>query len=291
MELSLEKPEDIVKLYDERSGFWKFVKVDKGPVRYAKIIQNTFQRLGLSKNEVKVYLYLAKTGEHKASEISEALSLHRTETYRILRDLEKKGLVLSVFEKPLRFIATPFEKALDVLIDTKRMKIDLLEKKKEGLVNLWLSLPHSNVGPQRKEVFQILEGQEQITSRAEKILEKVEKDVLIFISEDDMPNFYHSSVIDRLEESAKEGVRVQLLIKNSRKNCLFLEKMGLRKTEYFISEIDDELPTYLVVDDDELLLLIRKNNNDKTVAALYTNYLAFIQVLKALFAGLWRSES
>lgn len=74
-------------------------------------------------------MYLARTGEHKASEISEALSLHRTETYRILRDLEKKGLVSSVFEKPLKFIATPFEKALDVLIETKKMRINLLEKK------------------------------------------------------------------------------------------------------------------------------------------------------------------
>lgn len=72
------------------------------------------------KNEVKVYIYLARTGEHKASEISEALSLHRTETYRILQDLEKRGLVSSVFEKPLKFTAAPFEKALDILIETKK---------------------------------------------------------------------------------------------------------------------------------------------------------------------------
>ncbi|MGD8545564.1 MAG: helix-turn-helix domain-containing protein [Candidatus Bathyarchaeota archaeon] len=291
MELSLEKPENIVKLHDEKNGFWKFVKVDKDPVKYANAIQKTFRRLGLSKNEVKVYLYLARTGEHKASEISEALSLHRTETYRILRDLEKKGLVLSVFEKPLIFIATPFEKALDVLIDAKRMKIDLLEKKKEGLVDLWLSLPQPDVSPQRKEVFQILEGEEQITSKAEKILNEVEKEVLTFVSEDDTANFYHSGVLDKLEESAKKGVKVQLLTKNSRKNCLFLKKMGLKKTEYSISEIDDELPTYIVVDNNELLLLIRKKNSDSTVAALYTNYLAFIKVLKALFLELWDSES
>ncbi|RLI41978.1 hypothetical protein DRO59_05445 [Candidatus Bathyarchaeota archaeon] len=47
--------------------------------------------------------------------MSEVLSLHRTEIYRILRDLEKRGLFSSVFEKPLKFIATPFEKALDIL--------------------------------------------------------------------------------------------------------------------------------------------------------------------------------
>ncbi|MGQ9545297.1 MAG: TrmB family transcriptional regulator [Candidatus Bathycorpusculaceae bacterium] len=120
MELSVDKPQNIVKLYDENSGMWRFVKTDKGPPKSLEIIERALYRLGLSKNEIRVYIYLARTSEHKASEISEALSLHRTETYRILRDLEKKGLISSVFEKPLKFIATPFEKALDILIETKK---------------------------------------------------------------------------------------------------------------------------------------------------------------------------
>ncbi|MCK5593132.1 MarR family transcriptional regulator, partial [Candidatus Bathyarchaeota archaeon] len=177
MELSVEKPESIVKLYDENSGLWKFVRIDKGSNKSVEIIEKTFCRLGLSKNEVRVFMYLARTGEHKASEISEALSLHRTETYRILRDLEKKGLVSSVFEKPLKFIATPFEKAIDVLIEIRKMKINLLEKKKESLVNLWLSLPQVEIAHERKEVFQILEGAEQISLKADELLNNVEKEV------------------------------------------------------------------------------------------------------------------
>lgn len=291
MELSLEKPENILKLYDEKSGLWKFVKIDKGPAKYAKIIQKTFRRLGLSKNEVKVFIYLARTGEHKASEISEALSLHRTETYRILRDLEKKGLVLSVFEKPLKFIATPFEKALDVLINAKKMKINLLEKKKEGLVNLWLSLPQPETEPKRKELFQILEGEEQISLKAEKILNKAEKEILIFISEDDIANFYHSGVLDKLEKKSKKNVKVQLLTNYSPKNCFFIEKMKLEKAKYSLPEIDNELPTYILADEEKLLLLIRKNNKKRKVAALYTNYVAFIKALKALFLQLWSNNA
>lgn len=287
MELSLETPENIVKLYDENSGLWKFVKIDKGPAKYSRIIEKTFRRLGLSKNEVKVFIYLARTGEHKASEVSEALSLHRTETYRILRDLEKKGLVLSVFEKPLKFIAAPFEKALDVLIDAKKMRINLLEKKKEGLVNLWLSLPQPETEHKRKEVFQILEGEEQISLKAEEILNNVKKEVLIFVSEDDMANFYHSGVLDKLEEIAKKNVKVQLLTNYSPKTCFFIEKMKLEKAKYSLPEINDELPTYILMDNERLLLLIRKDSVKKKVAALYTNYIAFIKALKALFLELW----
>jgi len=290
MELSVEKPENIMKLYDENTGLWRFVKTDKGPSRSLETIEKTLYRLGLSKNEIKVYIYIARTGEHKASEISEALSLHRTETYRILRDLEKKGLISSVFEKPLKFIATPFEKALDILIETKKMKINLLEKRKESLVDLWLSLPKSETENERKEVFQILEGEEQISLKADEILNNAEKEVFVFTSEHDIPNFYHSGLLDNLEKISKENINVHLLTNYSPKSCFFIEKIKLKKAKYSLSNVED-LPTFMLTDDAQLLLLIRKDNGKKKVAALWTNYDAFVKALKTLFLELWENDA
>ncbi len=290
MELSVEKPENIIKLYDENTGLWKFVKTDKGPSKALETVEKTLHKLGLSKNEIKIYLHLAKTGEHKASEISEALSLHRTETYRILRDLEKKGLISSVFEKPLKFIATPFEKALDLLIEAKKMRISLLEKKKENLISLWLSLPKPETENERKEVFQVLEGEEQISLKASEIICNAEKQVSVFVSECDIANFYHSGLLDKLEELSKQGVDVKLLTGYSPKSCFFIEKMKLKKTKYSVSEVE-ELPTFLIMDSSQILLIIRKNNSKKKVAALWTNYDAFIKALKTLFTQLWESSA
>ena len=290
MELSVERPENIVKLYDENTGLWKFVKADSGTARSLELIERTLHRLGLSKNEIKVYLYIARTGEHKASEISEALSLHRTETYRILRDLEKKGLVSSVFEKPLKFIATSFERALDVLIETKKMKINLLEKRKKNVVDVWLSLPKQESENGRKEVFQILEGEEQINLKAEEILNNSNKEAFVFTSEHDIPNFYHSGLLDKLEKKSKENINVQLLTNYSPKSCFFIEKIKLKKAKYSLNNVEG-LPTFIIVDDAQLLLLIRKDNGKKRVAALWTNYDAFVKALKALFLELWNNNS
>jgi len=285
----VEKPEGITRLYDENTGLWRFVRVDKGPSKSLETVEKTLNRLGLSKNEVKVYLYLARTGEHKASEISEALSLHRTETYRILRDLEKKGLISSVFEKPLKFIATPFEKTLDSLIETKRMKIRLLEKRKEGLIDIWLSLPKTEVEHERKEVFQILEGEEQISLKADELLDKTTTSALAFTSEQDITNFYHSGIFDRLEKLSKKNVDVQLLTNYSPKSCFFIEKLKLKKAKYSTSSVE-EMPTFILTDDEQLLLLIRKDNGRKKVAALWTNYDAFARAMKTLFLGLWNNN-
>lgn len=62
----------------------------------------------------------------------------------------------------------------------------------ESLVNIWLSLPKSEVELERKEVFKILEGEEQISLKADEILGKAEKELSVFISEYDITNFYHS---------------------------------------------------------------------------------------------------
>ncbi len=290
MELTVEKPESIMKLYDENSGLWRFVRVDKGPSKSLETVEKALCRLGLSKNEIRVYIYLARTGEHKASEISESLSLHRTETYRILRDLEKKGLISSVFEKPLKFIATSFEKTLEILIETKKMKIDLIEKRKDDLIDLWLALPKTVVEQERKEVFQILEGEEQIGLKADEILNIAEREVLIFASEQDIANFYHSSLLDKLEKISKKSIDVQLLTNYSPKSCFFIEKIKLRKAKYSLSDVD-ALPTFIITDDQQLLLLVRKSNGKKRVAALWTNYDAFVKALKTLFVELWKKDA
>jgi len=289
MELSTEDTQNIVKLYDESTGLFRFVRADNGQARSLELVEKAFLRLGLSRNEIKVYVFVARTGEHKASEISEALSLHRTETYRILRDLEKKGLVSSVFEKPLKFIATPFEKALDTLIETKKMKLSLLEKKKDSLVDLWLALPKPEIEQERREVFQILEGEEQVNLKADELINNSKKEVLLYVSEQDIANFYHSSLLDKLERISKKNVNAQLMTNYSPKSRFFIDQLKLKKVKCSPSDVS-ELATFLLADDEQLLLLIRKNNGKKRLAALWTNYDAFIKALKTLFLELWGRE-
>ena len=82
--------QDIIKVYNNQNESWKLMKKDQTYSKQLTTIEETLSRFGLLKNEIKVYLHLARAGEKKAGEIAEAISLHRTETYRILRDLRKE---------------------------------------------------------------------------------------------------------------------------------------------------------------------------------------------------------
>jgi len=295
---TLAKPsETVVKLFDEKAGLYKFVIKDKGPRKPLEAIESTFQKLGLSKNEIRVYIHLARSGMLKASEVSEVISLHRTETYRILRDLEKMGLVSSAFEKPLKFVATPFEKALDLLIKSKKLRLELLERKKKDLVDLWSSLPQPEVEFFKREVFQVLEGEEQIHLKAEEILTKTNAEVWVFVSDFDISHFYHSGFLDKLERIAKKGLSVRLLTNDSPKGCFFVKKLKVNEVKS-LSTCPSDLSSFIIVDQEQLLFLINRNNgqNDdgeekrRRLAALWTNYQAFIKALSTLFLELWNSE-
>jgi len=297
METLATKPETVVKLYDEKAGLYKFVMKDKGPLKSLETIESALQKLGLSKNEIRVYIYLARSGMLKASEISEVISLHRTETYRILRDLEKMGLVSSVFEKPLKFVATPFEKTLDLLIKSKKLRLELLERKKKDLVDLWFSLPQPEVEFVRREVFQILEGEEQINLKAEEILAKTKREVSVFVSDSDISRFYHSGLLDGLERILKKDLSVRLLTNDSPKSCFFVKKLKLNGVKC-LSTCPEDLSSFIIVDQEQLLFLINRNDEQneefeekrEKLAALWTNYEAFIKALGALFTELWNAE-
>ena len=296
---TLTKLDDIVRLHDDKTGVWKFIRKDKGPFKSLEIIDNTLRNLGLSKNQIRVYLYLARSGVRKASEVSDAISLHRTETYRILRDLAKVGLVSSVFEKPIKFVATPFDRSLDILIKAKRLRLEILERRKKDLVSVWSSLPKPEMASEMKEVFQVLEGEEQINLKAQEILEETEKEIYVFAADSDFARLYHSGFMDKLEKVAKRGVNVRLLTNNSPKSCFFAGKLKLDGMR--CSPLNgDDLPSFLISDQEELLFSIKTQNgkrDDETereserVSALWTNYEAFIKAFGVLFGELWDAET
>jgi sugar-specific transcriptional regulator TrmB len=289
METYKTEPQQVV---DE----WEPTGKNKKRANTAEKIENMLQEHGLTKNEAKVYLHLALSKERKAGEISQALKLHRTDTYRTLQDLEKKGLVSSVFEKPLKFIATPFDRAINALIEAKRMRIQRLEQKKVTLLRLWQTLPKPETEEQRREVFQILEGEEQIDLKAAEIIQNAQKEIKIYASECDLPGLYRSGILETLEELSSKKKDIKFLTNDTDKGQFFAEKM--RGPSKRVAPSETDAPSFILTDQNELILMIRKNsgthrrkNARQKIAALWTNYEAFIKALDALFNQLWNCKT
>jgi len=293
----LAETENLLKLYDRSSEVWKVIKRSKQTLKSIKIIEKALLDLGLSRNEAKVYLFLAKAGKSTASKVAKAVSLNRTEIYRVLKGLERKGLVSLVLEKPMKFVAVPFENAVSWLIEAEKMKLRTLEQRKDRLLEIWVSLPGSYMDSELREVFQILEGSNQIESKARELLESTKYEFCVFISEDIIGRLYHSGFLDELERISKKGVDVRLIADNSPKIEFFVKEMKFKNVKYVLMDAGD-LPFFLISDEKEVLLMLRKNRsnflgemtkNSKAVV-LWTNYYALTRILYRLFMELWNSN-
>jgi sugar-specific transcriptional regulator TrmB len=289
MALLMEKQE-IKKAYNNQNESWKLMKKDQTYSKQLTTIEETLSRFGLLKNEIKVYLHLARAGEKKAGEIAESISLHRTETYRILRDLEKKGIVFSIFEKPLKFTAVPLDKAIDLLVDAQKIQIRLLEQEKPNLVELWQSMPQPKITDTKKEMFQMLEGEQQVLMKANELLERTEKEFQVFASADYLSQLYYSDFSDKLKTQANK-VKVSLVTDDSLKSAYFTGQLQWLTGQSKIID-DRNLPCFMISDNKEVLIAFHEKDaaNDEDAkkkfktAALWTNYSAFTKVLGMLFS-------
>lgn len=171
------------------------------------------------------------------------------------------------------------------------MKINLLEKEKASLVELWLSVPQVKIEKAKKELFQMLEGEQQVILKANELLEKTENEFQIFAPSAYLAQFYYSDFTDKLKNKEKT-LNITLLTENSPKSKFFIEQMEWPKNKLGLVE-DASLPCFMISDKKELLIAFHEedisDSGDKKklkTAAIWTNYNAFIWTLQMLFTKL-----
>ena len=93
--------------------------------------------LGLSEREVPVYFYIATKGPALARNIISNLPIKKRMAYRILKNLQVKGIVIVSKNNPTEYFALPFEEVLSMLIEQRNKQAKLIKEKKEELIHNW----------------------------------------------------------------------------------------------------------------------------------------------------------
>ena len=275
-----------------RSPSRKVSEVEVEHLQSLRRIKEALGKFDLSKNEVRVYLFLARFGAQKAQRIAEALSVHRTEAYKILRRLEKQGLVSCVFERPMKFVSIPFEKALGNLIEERRQRIHQMEQWKKELMETWKSLPTPENKTTKKETFQVLEGRRQVGVKATELLEESTNELLMILSDDNLLWLYNSPFFDNLEEIiSKRGVNVQLITNFSPTSTYVLDEICLGEGDFNYNDLE-EAPCFIISDNGQMLLLMKRGDEkEKKPYAMWTNYWTLINSFSLLFNLLWMKQN
>jgi sugar-specific transcriptional regulator TrmB len=240
-----------------------------------------------------VLVFLAKTGPSKASEVARAVQINRTETYRTIRNLQRRGLVEATLERPVRFQSVSFDRCLRILIDERKAKLKILEQRGEDLRRHFANVRVEPVS-QEVERFQVVEGRIRIEQRLFGMYTHAQKSVLTVLSPSEVIRGDTSDLFDRLGDAAKDGIRVRVITSIDQSNLEIIEKL---RESIEIRHLDlkaKPIPRVSIIDDNEALFEIttaeESSRSDEEVA-LWINSHAFIRNLQAYFEEMWNSST
>jgi len=95
-------------------------------------IEDALEKVGLTSNEIKVYLAVINLGKSSAGKVAKISSLHRRPTYDALSRLVEKGMVsFSIISGKRYFKSTNPNKILEIIKEKEEIVKEILPKIKE----------------------------------------------------------------------------------------------------------------------------------------------------------------
>ncbi len=252
-------------------------------------VERALGKFSLNKNEVRVYLFLARFGAQKAQSVAEALGVHRTEGYKVLRRLEAQGIVSRIMERPMKFIAVPFETVLTNLIEERRQKIHEMERQKAQLLKVWASLPEPESVSRAKETFQVLEGKKNISVRLSELLQGSESSFKMVVSDTNLMWLFNTPFLDDVEDKVEnEGLILRLMTNYSPTSSYVMDQLDIGQGDFMYLK-GEKMPGFFINDRGEMILLMASDKNK--VLGMWTNYVSVVQTHRVLFDLLWKSDN
>ena len=248
-------------------------------------LQDQLSEFGLTSNQSKVYIYLGKYGSKTAPEVCKALKLPRTETYHLLTTLQNKGIVSATFQHPIKFSATPLNKAIWSLVSAEKERVNTLEKQEDGIVELWNTIPEfSSTHEEKEEKFQMLQGSNQIHSKIKEMVGNTKSEFFVLGSEKDFLKFYHSNFFESLNDSK---VELKLITSSSDKAMYIFDDINRSNVKKMPDDIRADL-CFITKDEGELIFFIKNASKDhQQMTAIWTDSTSMIYSMKMLFASIW----
>jgi sugar-specific transcriptional regulator TrmB/CBS domain-containing protein len=265
-----------------------------------KDVTKFLQALGLSKREIQVYMFLAKSGVQSTSFVAKRLKMERVQAYRTFKKLQEKGFIEATLERPTRFTIVPFENLVDAFISAKKNEVANLSDQKQSLLTSWssISAPESEY-PVAK--FSIITGKKKIHSKMLSMIEEAKSEVIVLTTtlgliQEDIAGIFDAAVAP----SKARSVQVQIITEIAPEN--------LKVVEHLDSSIEEEklntklrhvnmsskfFPRFLIKDEEEAILYAPFGNEASVLKledeGLWINDKMFISVLKAFFVQMWQS--
>ena len=265
-----------------------------------KKINDALKNFGLTQKEVDVYVLLAKGGPLKGGDITNRMKRNKGQVYRLLKSLQKKGFVESTLESPTRFIAIPFETALDFFVKTKQKEAAIIEESTNGLLNDWKKIHQTSQGS-KFEKFSVINGIHKINHKISKMINETKIQLSGVSTIQELLQAEQIGLFDSItNNSSNSKILYRFLTDVDNQNVstikTLLEKIS--KTEINIKGRNLEFglklfPKMFIKDNEEILFSITPKTDasikGQDNVCLWTNCQTLISSFTSVFEELWQN--
>ena len=231
------------------------------------------KEIGLTDNEIKVYLAMLEEEENLASKIAEKTKINRSLVYTILNNLIEQGMVGYVIKENRKYFrATDPEKILNVL----KEKEEQIKGQEEIIRHLIPELRKLKLFKKEKVKVELYKGKEGNKTILDDIL-RTRKDYLCLgysgLSMNIIPYYF----VHWHKKRVKMGIKRKIITKEQmRKNKVM--KFGLTNTKYIPDEYN--IPISTVIYGNKVWIMLPAGKHDqvsiliesKNIADSYRNY-------------------
>lgn len=197
------------------------------------MIEPALREMGLTANEIKIYLALTKLGSCRVSAVTERTKLNRSDVYDRLDKLMKKGLVSFVIKNNRKYfqVAEP-ESLLDYFIG----KEEELKRKKLKIEKIIPELRKIQRTVTEKQEVKLYKDRAGIKTILEDILRTLKKDdcVLAYGSDAnfyEILKYYYKPFIKR---RIKQGIKLRCILSEGNKINLDLSRIKYISKSYHL---------------------------------------------------------
>jgi sugar-specific transcriptional regulator TrmB len=296
----LEVQKQAEKITKEKLAAWIQSQARKAQTsNFQEFLEETAAELthfGLTKTQAKIYITLLALGVASASEISKLSKIRREEVYRLIPELEKRGLLTRKLKAPRKFSATQPETAIQILtkakLNTMKEEIDRLKQKQTELISKLktVELPIKQEDCSIEVISQLDMALAKLVDMTGKAREKIDvvaplQDLIIVYV--DFPR----NIIERIFES----VKMRIIVENTEVDALTKELLHFSEASNNRVELrqTEKLSIRLMIADDKEAMWgeVQPNNDHVDPKAFWTDDPTQISILKMSFDSLWQDSS
>jgi sugar-specific transcriptional regulator TrmB len=254
--------------------------------RMDEAITQVRRHFDLAPSEAAVYVRLCVAGPARASDLSDALHMHRNEVYRTAERLEARGLVRATLDRPARFMAVEPREAFESALAGRLQAVDALRRTREEIATLIAHVEPAAAEPP-KNIYKVVRGRREIYQIRRQLVEGATRSI-DWVSTHPLALPLSEQAGERalFERRAADGVALRALLPADPAPGAFAGEAR--------AFAEKGLVRFLLVDDRELLMFVV---NDPTASpdaaaevAIHTNAPGFVQAQRLFFDQAWGSS-